>query len=210
MYRELHLPDLRLTQAAEAIMDLSPREETISYTVASPDLWNRRQDTGKSGVEVMLAAGLKGLIRADHRRIPGWRLLREYLAPYDDEQGVKTARLRFYDNCVDAIRCLPLLQRDKKVPEDASDRPHDITHAPESLRYGIMSRPPIRSISPRELMARKRKIMDLKRPINPVYRLVKVVRWQSGISLITDVLRVLLPLRHPKRRRVNGPAQGSF
>ena len=167
VYRELHLPDLRLTQAAEAIMDLSPREETISYTVASPDLWNRRQDTGKSGVEVMLAAGLKGLIRADHRRIPGWRLLREYLAPYDDEQGVKTARLRFYDNCVDAIRCLPLLQRDKKVPEDASDRPHDITHAPESLRYGIMSRPPIRSISPRELMARKRKIMDLKRPINP-------------------------------------------
>ncbi len=168
VYRELHIPDLRLSEAAEAIMDLSPRDEKISYTVASPDLWNRRQDTGKSGQEVMSAAGLKGLIRADNRRVEGWRMLREYLAPYEDEQGVKTARLRFYDHCIEAIRCLPLLQHDKRNPEDASDTPHHITHAPESLRYGVMSRPPMRSISPKERMVRKRRYLASRVPMNPM------------------------------------------
>ena len=41
---------------------MTPAGEEIAYTVASPDLWNRRQETGASGAEVMIKAGLKGLI----------------------------------------------------------------------------------------------------------------------------------------------------
>ncbi|MFA4834921.1 MAG: phage terminase large subunit [Dehalococcoidia bacterium] len=141
IYRELYQGGLNLTQAAERIVKMTPISEVISYTTASPDLWNRRQETGYSGQEIMRKAGLTGLVKAKHDRVAGWRAMREFLAPYDDEQGIKVARLQFFDNCVNAIRTIPLLQHDENDPEDAADRPHEVTHANESIRYGVMSRP---------------------------------------------------------------------
>jgi hypothetical protein len=32
------------------------------------------------------------------------------------------------------------LLHDEHRPEDAADEPHDLTHAPEALRYAVMSR----------------------------------------------------------------------
>ena len=141
IYRELHEPNLNLSQAAKKILDMTPSDEKISYTVASPDLWNRRQETGKSGMEIMIQAGLTGLIKANNSRIPGWRALREYLTPYKDEQEIMTANLQIFSHCMNLIKCLPLLQHDETNPEDAADKPHNITHAPESIRYGVASRP---------------------------------------------------------------------
>ena len=141
IYRELHEPNLNLSQAAKKILDMTTPDEKISYTVASPDLWNRRQETGKSGMEIMIQAGLTGLIRANNSRIPGWRALREYLTPYKDEQEIMTANIQIFNHCVNVIKCLPLLQHDEHKPEDAAGKPHEITHAPESLRYGVASRP---------------------------------------------------------------------
>ena len=48
------LPDLTLREAALAVAELC-RGFDVPYAVASPDLWNRRQDTGRSGFEVMQA-----------------------------------------------------------------------------------------------------------------------------------------------------------
>lgn len=142
IYRELYEPDLNLSQAAKRVLNFSPEEEKISYTVASPDLWNRRQETGLSGMQIMIQAGLNDLIRAKDERITGWRALREWLVPFLDEQGVKRARLSFFDGCCpNTVRCLPLLQHSTVNPEDASGVPHEITHSPDALRYGIMSRP---------------------------------------------------------------------
>jgi phage terminase large subunit len=138
--RELHQPGLRLSAAAQKIVAMTPKNEKIAYTVASPDLWNRRQETGTSGRELMAREGLF-LTRAKHDRIAGWRTLREYLAPYEDEFGVLTARLQIFDHCTNLIRCLPQLLHDEHNPEDAAENPHNITHGPESIRYGIMSRP---------------------------------------------------------------------
>ncbi len=112
IYRELHQPGLTLSQAATRIVELTPEAEEISYTVASPDLWNRRQETGESGMEIMIRAGLSGLRRANNARVQGWRVLREYLTPYSDEQDIETARLQIFDICPNLIRCLPLLQHD--------------------------------------------------------------------------------------------------
>ena len=130
IYKELYKSGLTLTQAAKEITAMG--DEDIAYTVASPDLWNSRQETGQSGQEIMCATGLFGLIKANDNRIPGWRVLREYLA---DE------RIFIFENCVNLIRSLPQLQFDRVKVEDASDSPHSVTHAPESIRYGIMSRP---------------------------------------------------------------------
>ncbi len=136
VYRELCRPNLTLSEAAQAVYEAGAGED-IEYISASPDLWNRRQDTGYSGFEIMSRCeGLPPLIRADNRRIIGWRTIREYL-----KKGEGGARLRIFSTCGELIRCLPLLAYDKLHPEDASGEPHSITHAPEALRYAVMSRP---------------------------------------------------------------------
>ncbi len=138
VYRELYESDLILSDAGRRISAATPPEEAIRYTVASPDLWNRRQDSGKSGFELLHTAGVRRLIRANNARIPGWRVLREYLRT----GGNGLPRLRIFRSCKNLIRTLPLLRFDTAVIEDAADTPHEITHAPEALRYAVMSRVP--------------------------------------------------------------------
>ena len=140
--RELTVPDLTLSQGAERIALLC-RGQAVEFAVASPDLWNRRQDSGKSGFEIMQAVkGMPPMLPADNRRIPGWRMLREYLgaSPF----------LRISSSCEELIRCLGALLCDPNRPEDASGEPHSITHAPEALRYALMSRCPPLAPSPPE------------------------------------------------------------
>ncbi len=132
---ELCRPDLTLSEAGEALADLC-HGQRVEYAVASPDLWNRRQDTGRSGFEIMQAvSGMPPMTAADNRRIPGWRMLREYLCT-----GNGSPDLRIGSACHELIHCLPALLCDPIRPEDASGEPHAVTHAPEALRYAVMSR----------------------------------------------------------------------
>lgn len=134
--REFCQSGLTLSEAAEAIVSFD-YEKRAEYAVASPDLWNRRQDSGVSGFEIMMRnSGMPPMIKADNRRIPGWRALRNMLGEKDD------GKLRISDSCTELIRCLPALLFDKRGVEDASGEPHEITHAPEALRYAVMSRLP--------------------------------------------------------------------
>jgi phage terminase large subunit len=106
------------------------------YAVASPDLWNRRQDSGKSGFEIMQAIkGMPPMISADDRRVAGWRIVREYLC-----ENSSSPKLLISERCPELIRCMGALLCDPDRPEDASGEPHSVTHLPEALRYGLMSR----------------------------------------------------------------------
>ena len=126
---------LTLSEAAARIVTLA-RNDAVEYVTASPDLWNRRQDTGRSGFEIMQSVvGMPPMTRADDRRVAGWRVLREYLSCRDSPP-----RLKICCSCHELIHSLPALLCDAERPEDASDRPHAITHAPEALRYAVMSR----------------------------------------------------------------------
>ena len=141
VYREFCRSGLTLTQAAEEFARLCGDDRRrgcdIVYAVASPDLWNRRQDSGYSGFEIMSrVAGLPPLIRADNRRIPGWRAVRELLTSPDGEG----CRLRIFRGCTELIGSMEALLYDPASPEDASGEPHEVTHAPEALRYAVMSR----------------------------------------------------------------------
>ena len=137
VWRELCESGLTLGEAArraERFFEQTGRRP--EYLVASPDLWNRRQDSGRSGVAVMSeAAALPPLRRADDRRVAGWRLLREYL---HGQKGVPD--LRILRECRELIGCMQGLLYDPHRPEDASGEPHALTHAPEALRYAVMSR----------------------------------------------------------------------
>ena len=109
----------------------------VRYLTVSPDLYNRRQDTGRSGIELFsYKKRLPPLTPADNRRVQGWRVVREYLAKREDGKP----GLLICKRCQELIRCMPLLLCDPIRVEDASDSPHEVTHAPEALRYGLISR----------------------------------------------------------------------
>lgn len=134
VYRELYRPSMLLSQVAEQIKQMSCGEN-LRYIVASPDLAGRRQESGKSGFDILRSCGLRGLIPANNNRIEGWRMIREYLAAKKDEKPV----IGFFAGCTNIIRTLPKLVFDKNTVEDAAVTPHEITHAPDALRYGLMS-----------------------------------------------------------------------
>ncbi len=133
--RELCVPGLTLGEAGEAIVKFISGLD-IEYAVASPDLWNRRQDSGRSGFEVMQSVfGMPPMIPADDRRIPGWRILKEQLSCRGGEPTLYISR-----SCGELIHSMQSLICDKTRAEDASSEPHSLTHAPEALRYAVMSR----------------------------------------------------------------------
>ena len=136
---EYDAPNLTLSEAARRVAALS--SGLAEYAVASPDLWNRRQDSGKSGFEIMqTVSGMPPMTAADDRRVAGWRVVREHLA------DTASPKLLISRRCPELIRCMSALLCDPDRPEDASDEPHGVTHFPEALRYGLMSR----STPPRE------------------------------------------------------------
>jgi phage terminase large subunit len=142
-YKELYESDLIISKAAQRITEMT--NEDIFKTSAPPDLWNRRQDTGKSAAEIFMENGVM-LWQANNERVQGWYNLKEWLQVYDsvDEQTgepIKTTNLYIFNNCVNLIRCLPALQKDEKDPNDVATQPHELTHGPDAIRYFVAGRP---------------------------------------------------------------------
>jgi len=144
VYREVHEPNLIISQAAHRIREATPLKEEIRITYAPPDLWNRRQDTGKSAADIFRENGIS-LVKSSNDRHSGWMAMKEWLKPYDtlDEQtGEKkvTAKLKIFSTCKNLIKYLPQLRRDENDPNDADTEPHDATHAPDAIRYFCVMR----------------------------------------------------------------------
>ena len=150
VYRELYCPDLVLSQAAEKILEAN-QSDPVRYIAASPDLAGRRQEGGKSGFDILSAAGMKNLIPAENARIPGWRRVREFLRA----SGEEGAYLGLFSSCRNLIRTLPQLRFDPVKTEDAALTPHEFTHAPDALRYGLSSLPFLPGEPLREKKVRK-------------------------------------------------------
>ena len=132
VYKELYESNLIISKAAEKIISMT--NETIYQTIAPPDLRNRQKDTGDSIADTFAKNGVK-LTFASNDRIQGWTVMKEWLKPFKDELGDMIARLRIFKNCTNLIRTLPQIQCDPKEPNDVSDKPHELTHAPDAIRY---------------------------------------------------------------------------
>lgn len=140
VYREIYHSGLIVSDAIALIKANTPDDEDIYQYIAPPDLWNRKSDTGKSTVDYFAEAGMY-FNRASNDRVQGWLAVKEYLKPYQEETGMRTARLQIFDTCVNLIRTLPALQHDKRNPNDTANEPHELTHAPDAIRYFIASQP---------------------------------------------------------------------
>ena len=136
VYREFYEPDLILSQAAQKIAALQ-KGEAVRFIAASPDLSGRRQDSGKTGFDILALHGLSGLLPAANARVPGWRRVREFLKAGD----AGAPFLGVFPACKNLIRTLPRLVFDPHAPEDAANDPHEYTHAPDALRYALMQLP---------------------------------------------------------------------
>ena len=137
VYREFCKSGLTVSEAAEVVRRIN---DPVYIAYAPPDLWNRRNDTGRSAADIFAEHGVY-LARATNNRIQGWYDLKEWLHPIIDEQGEKNSGIKFFRNCSEIIRCLPLLQFDEKNPNDVSKEPHEITHAPDAIRYFVAGHP---------------------------------------------------------------------
>lgn len=140
IYKELNRSDLPVSAAAQAIREMVTEEELTHgklIVYAPPDLWGRTKDSGKSIAELFQENGVT-FAKADNNRQSGWMSLKEWLQRDGDDSE---PRLRFFSCCAEIIRCLPLLQYARGNSMDCATEPHDITHAPDALRYLIQSRP---------------------------------------------------------------------
>lgn len=141
IYRERYQNQTLASEMARLIKQDTGMEK-ISYTVASPDMWQKRgtiiKTAGGFAGECVADAFIKGgvpVIAADNSRVVGWNRVREWLRDAPDG----TPYLQIFDNCTNLIKYLPMMQYDQHDREDVADGLPD--HAPESLRYMLMSRP---------------------------------------------------------------------
>lgn len=144
VYREVYQSGLIASEAAQKIKELTC-SENIEQWLAPPDLWNRRNDTGRSVADIFMEQDIP-LTQVDNDRINGWQDVHEWLKPYDTTDIItgeekKAAGLRFFRSCRNVIRCLPMVQYDDHKPNDVAKEPHELTHAPDAIRYFCSGRP---------------------------------------------------------------------
>lgn len=129
-YRECCESDLAISAASKVMLEYTSPGESIYATYAPPDMWGREQLTGQRKADIFYFNGLT-ITKSSNDRTAGWLAIKELLR--QDANG--EPRLMIFNTCTELIKCLPALQRDKKNPTDCATEPHEITHAPDALRY---------------------------------------------------------------------------
>lgn len=143
MNRGLKLTAEEVAQGINVREAFEPKNEAnrprIAYRVADPKMFT--WDSGPSIAERMSNKPYYlNLSKADNKRVPragamgGWDMLRARLKG----DGI-TPGIFFMENCVHAIRTLPVLEHDPLKMEDVNSDSED--HAPDEIRYACMSRP---------------------------------------------------------------------
>lgn len=132
VYREICESNLIVSEAASRLASYISAEG-ILCVYAPPDMWNRQRESGRSIADIFISAGVP-LVKASNHRVNGWLCVKEYLKIKGKESS-----LVIFDNCENLISCIPKLQRNPDNPSDISIHPHNITHAPDALRYFLGS-----------------------------------------------------------------------
>lgn len=143
-YREYCESDLIISEAVSKIIEYTGKEK-IYALLAPPDLWGRSQETGKSRAiifneEFRKQGSTLYLSKSNNDREAGWLSIKELLKVEQKRNEVygyitETSKWHIFRNCKELIKCLPALQIDPKHPTDTMNEPHEITHAPDAMRY---------------------------------------------------------------------------
>lgn len=134
VYDEIYESGLIVSEAAAKMRE--KKTEDMLF-IAPADLWSRQKDSGKSTAELFAEGGIF-LTKLTPNRISGWLALKEWLKK---DEGGRTAMM-IDRKCKNLLRTLPLLMHDPQRQGDAATEPHEITHAPDALRYFASFRVP--------------------------------------------------------------------
>lgn len=147
-YREIYKEGFYYDTLAKEICRLAENED-IAYGVFDPAIFGDKQHhkearEGESGAEIMqkVINEVRGdksfqILRADNRRIEGWRVLRQLLRVKED----LTVDFEVFSSCINFIYTFPANVYDVLHPEDLDTDGED--HSADEARYAVMSRPPV-------------------------------------------------------------------
>jgi phage terminase large subunit len=147
-YREMYVKGKDTPWLAKKAVELTGPEK-LRYRVGDPSCWDASR--GPSIAEVMANNGW-AMTQAENDRKNGWARVRQYLS-YEQNEAAEVIReplWQVFETCSNLIRTLPALIHDEHDPEDVDTKGED--HAPDALRYGLMTRPPL-TLIPLEVMA---------------------------------------------------------
>lgn len=141
---ELYEKDLIVSQAAAKILEKEAnilsvyKDKHIEFGIAPPDIWNRNQITGKSAADTFHENGVEW-VEGNNDRVNGWLAVKEMLKLEEIKEETTGERLlrpklQIFNTCSNLIRTLPTIQHDELKPNDVAKAPHELTHAPDSLR----------------------------------------------------------------------------
>lgn len=138
VYKEIHQPNLIISEACQKIKEMNNGDK-YECIYAPRDLWNRRQETGKSVADIFAENGVN-LVQTSVDRVDGWLATKEWLKVLKKRDIVtgeeeRTSNLKIFRNCQKLIKHLPMLQHDEKDPNDIATEPHEPTHIADALRY---------------------------------------------------------------------------
>lgn len=148
VFHEIYESGLIISEACNKVKAVE-RNEDGSYwhkprvRLAPPDLWNRSQESGKSRALLFAENGLD-LIQSNNDRSAGWMAIKELLKERIAPNGESFVRLKIFRTCKNLIRTLPQILIDERNTDDCAKEPHELTHAPDALRYFAIywTRPP--------------------------------------------------------------------
>lgn len=138
-YGEVHKPDLIISAAAAELKRKTSGSKTDAW-YAPPDLWNRRQETGNSAEYTFRQNGVP-LIKTNNDREQGCWDMKEWLHIVETKseqtgEMIREPRLTIdKEACPNLWRCLTTIQADEKNPNVYADKPHELTHVVDALRY---------------------------------------------------------------------------
>lgn len=135
VYKELQGKETTDANLAAAILNITAKNENISYTVADPSLWSINQSERGESIAMRLMYNGVPLVKGDNNRKAGASLVHQYL--FHDPKV--PAKLKIFETCTYLIKTLPTLIHSKKDPEDCDTKGDD--HGYDALRYGLMTKP---------------------------------------------------------------------
>lgn len=131
VYREFNAPNLTIAAACDAYRSQLDEGEVIRQILAPGDLWNRDQVHGKSRALIFGDNGMT-LTQSSRDFAAGVAAMKQWFALGEDGRP----GMMFEENAApNLMRCLQSILIDPKKPDVYAKQPHDLTHAPDALRY---------------------------------------------------------------------------
>jgi len=140
LYNEINRQDLIISEAAKLLREyIQVQPGEIKRIYAPPDLWNRRNDTGRSAEDIFRENGIH-LHKSSNNVDNGCMSVKEaikVIETRDTQTGetLQTSKLKIFRTCEVTINNLIDILTDEKNPNRYAKDPHDVTHSNDMLRY---------------------------------------------------------------------------